>query len=345
MNKNNNVGIMKKVFIIIFTASFVGNCVSNDVNQFEDPIYEWRKIGLFNGQDIIHMDYSDEGALVVSTNKKIYVSYDDAEYFTVSYTPYSVDSYKVRIQNGNYYLVSDIYDSEHGTPWTGKTKMLYYKKDINSDWEYITGRYQLFDAVKQADKLYIGVLNGVITLDLSTNERNKVEFFRSRLSDLIDDMLLFDDYVLASSHEGVFGSNNGGESWQDLTKQFSKEYDHIFNMELDEKRQLHAISESRVYVVTDNNFNWEIRYLNDDFEDISIIDSNTYVGIEKRSVKLLVMNNKNRAKDYDITPLQVLANEEREFKNIRVSNNGAIFLATEDGFYVGNPNRESSYWN
>ena len=57
------------------------------------------------------------------------------------------------------------------------------------------------------------------------------------------------------------------------------------------------------------------------------------------------MNDKNRARDYDITPLQVLANEEREFKNIRVSNNGAIFLVTEDGFYVGNPNPESSYWN
>lgn len=211
--------------------------------------------------------------------------------------------------------------------------------------EYITGRYQLFDAVKQAEKLYIGVLNGVITLDLNTNERNKVEFFRSRLSDLIDDMLLFNNYVLASSHEGVFGSNDGGESWQDLTKQFSKEYDHIFNMELDEKKQLHAISESRVYVVTDNNFDWEIRYLNDDFEDISIIDSNTYVGIEKRSVKLLVMNDKNRARDYDITPLQVLANEKREFKNIRVSKNGVIFLVTEDGFYVGNLNPESSYWN
>ncbi len=336
---------MNKIHIVIFTAFFLVNCGSNDVNQFEDSIYEWRKVGLFNGKDIIHMDYSDEGALVVSTNKKIYVSYNDAEHFSMIYTPDSVDNYKVRIHNGNYYLISDIYDAEHGTPWSGKTKMLFYKEDINSEWEYITGRYQLFDAVKQSDKLYIGVLYGVITFDLNTNERNKVEFFRSRLSDLIDDMLLFDDYVLASSHEGVFGSNNGGESWQDLTKQLSKEYDHIFNMEIDEKKQLHAISKSRVYVVTDSNFDWEIRYLNDDFEDISIIDSNTYVGIEKRSVKLLVMNNKNRAKDYDITPLQVLANEEREFKNIRVSNNGAIFLATEDGFYVGNPNPESIYWN
>lgn len=57
------------------------------------------------------------------------------------------------------------------------------------------------------------------------------------------------------------------------------------------------------------------------------------------------MNDKNRARDYDITPLQVLANEKREFKNIRVSKNGVIFLVTEDGFYVGNLNPESSYWN
>ncbi|MCR9132482.1 MAG: hypothetical protein NXI08_07910 [bacterium] len=338
--------IRQNLGLLIIVLTFLGCGVNDPEIKLEEPMYNWELVGRLSNKEIRDIRVAEDGTIIVSTKNRLYLSEDNGEYFKGYSIPDSVDIYRVRKFENNLYLIGEMYSSHVGGFWGGTIRLLYIMKDENLRWEKMHGGYLFQDIIPGSDKFFVGALNGVTVLGADYSRLERFSLFNSKLNDQVDDMIQFHDYVLLSSHEGVFGSNDQGLTWLDLTARLSKEHDHIMNMRISDSGMLHAMANHRVYTATDNNFEWDIRYLPKSYDAVNMNSDSEYLTLRYDNVyKLNYDELDDRFSSYDITPDVVREVDFRKWELIESLSGGKLILSGTEGVFIGTPNLESEYWN
>lgn len=248
-------------YLIIFLIAVTGCSINNSGNKEQESLYNWKFIGRLSGKTIKDIRLADDNTILGTTDRRIYVSDDNGAYFRGFGFPDSVDAYRLRKYNDDYYLVGEMYSPYASGFWGGTIRLLFVKKNGTDEWEKLHGGYLFQDVLVKQDNYFVGALNGVTVVNAEYNQVERFNLFNSKLNDQVDDMIEFHDYLLLSSHEGVFGSNDLGSNWIDLTAMLSKDHDHILKMRIDGDGALHAMAKHRSYITNNTSFDWEIRYM------------------------------------------------------------------------------------
>ncbi len=336
--------LLTGLLIVMFT--FLG-CGVNDLEiKLEEPIYNWELVGRLSNKEVRDVRVADDGTIIVSTKNRLYISVDNGDYFKGYSIPDSVDIYRVRKFENDLFLIGEMYSPHAGGFWGGTIRLLYVMKNESLIWEKMHGGYLFQDVIPGSDKFFVGSLNGVTVLNGDYSQLERFSLFNSKLNDQVDDMIQFHDFVLLSSHEGVFGSNDQGVTWLDLTARLSKEHDHILKMRISDSGMLHAMANHRVYTALDHNFDWNIRYLPKSYNAVNMKSDSEYLTIKYDDVyKLKYDELEDRFSSFAITPEVVREVEFRNWKLIEALPDGKIILSGTEGVFIGTPNLESEYWN
>lgn len=331
-------------FIAIVGFLISGCGVNNAEIKLEEPLYHWDFVGRLSNKEIRDIRVADDGTIIVPTKNRIYFSEDNGDYFRGFAIPDSVDTYRVRKYENDYFLIGQMYSRYASGDWGGTIRILYVMRDGEQVWEKIHGGYLFQDVLVKEDQYFVGALNGVTVVGPDYITKERFTLFNSRLNDQVDDMIEFHDYLLLSSHEGVFGSKDMGSTWLDLTARLNKQHDHILKMRIDEQGTLHAMAKHRSYIAQDDQLEWSIRYLPDRYDVVNMKSHDEYLAIDYNRVYQLKFDEGGSAKQYSITPEVYREVEYRYWNFIESLPEGKVLLAGTEGVFLGTPNPESEYW-
>lgn len=115
-------------YLIIFLIAVTGCSINNSGNKEQESLYNWKFIGRLSGKTIKDIRLADDNTILGTTDRRIYVSDDNGAYFRGFGFPDSVDAYRLRKYNDDYYLVGEMYSPYASGFWGGTSGYFLLRK-------------------------------------------------------------------------------------------------------------------------------------------------------------------------------------------------------------------------
>ncbi len=236
---------MKKIVWVILGLIIIQGCnlSSSDLSDFE---YNWARVAQFSREQITAIHVSKENDLYIATGKKLYKSFDIHSTYLRVNSPDSASIVRIKSFEDRILLLTNVFDEDLGH-FGEDVSFVYQSLDDGLTWQVLASGFSMQDVSYHNNRIHIGRINGITTYDLETDNILFSQIVDSKLNDEMEEIEVSPDGKIAvSCHEGVFISENNGDTWTEIATQIHKDDDWIKAIEFN-GNDLLALESSRVY--------------------------------------------------------------------------------------------------
>lgn len=355
-------------FFIFFCACFLFqgcNIFSSDKEKEEvqlPPIY-WSSRESFPGEGYKSIWVAPNDDIFVSADNSWFKSSNFGRSYTEYFYPDSLLSWEVK-QIGNKYYGFGQYVSDYHVIGEDTTEIflwhsdLLYRSDNGSDWEIISGPFDMYDFIKIEELIFIGKQHGVVVYNEITNEEFAVDFLFSKGLDFVDELAINSKgHVFAGTHDGIYKSEDKGDSWIRVTEEIHKDIDSVDKILIMDNDDIYAIGHS-VLFSDDDGENWEIlKFKMMDYEgggirdlffnDFEVTEDSIMYAINHLGFFMMRMEKDSLFNFHGSHKYEPNSNEIIDYVEIFPFSNGDILLSRWDNYvyHLGRRNFTSEYWD
>lgn len=236
---------MKKIVWVFLGLIIMQGCnlSSSEESEFN---YNWERVAQFSREQITAIHVSEDNDLYVATGNKLYKSFDiNSTYLRVN-SPDSANIVKIKIFQDRMLILANVFDESLGH-FGENVSFVYQSLDDGITWQEIVSGFAMQDITYHNNRIHIGRINGIATIDLETDNIFFSPIVESKLNDEMEEIEVSPDGTIAvSCHEGVFISENNGDTWTEIGTDIHKDDDWIEAIEFNGS-EIFALETSRVY--------------------------------------------------------------------------------------------------
>lgn len=344
---------MKGTYILAFFL-IIGCGVSDTKTENSDP-YLWSEYTQFDG-NINSIEITAQNELYVVTEKSLYYSSDQGASFSNKKLPDSMTGRKVRVYEDEIFVIAD-YDTNRidTTTYfvTVSVSALFKLENLQDEWTVLVDQMSMSDVLVLNDNIYIGASGpigdgaGIRTLNKLTGDDVYIELFKSKMVDEIDELIIYENQILASSHDGIYASSDDGHSWNRITEIFDKDNDDFPNLDIDANNMLYAYRPKRIYGLTPDN-DWHIFYLPGNYthyDQYALIETGLVLADGHGGCfDLLELEEGELAKRTISYCESEFGNDYLGISQIEAFSNGDVAAISSERLFIGTKNPDSPFW-
>lgn len=272
-------------YCVLFIVFLLNACLfADDRDSDEVKPVEWIEIERFRSSWITAIEVDKDDILYVAEEEKLLRSMNYGGSFQLVSTPDSASIVQIRSLD-KLYIIGDVYRSSGGF-FGSRVSWLYSYNDEEHSWKVIDGGYRMQDVTWYNNRVHIGRVHGITSIDLITGEKIKHNLIDSELSDHIEEIEASTNGALfMASHEGVHASYDNGENWQEITKGFSSDKDWARSIEIDEGENVYALQSYRLIKYLNSDSKWDISNKEYYSDKIELMGSNRLLMLSTSELK------------------------------------------------------------
>ena len=345
----------------LFQGCSIFNSDKEEEEQQQLPPIYWSSRESFPGEGYKSIWVAPNDDIFVSADNSWFKSSNSGSSYTEYSYPDSLLSWRVK-QIGSVYYGFGQHSSNYHVIGGDTTEILFwyshllYRSADGSDWEKISGPYDMYDFVKKGELIFIGKQNGVVVFNEITNEEFAVDFLFSKGLDFVDELAINSKGdIFAGTHDGIYRSKDSGKSWIRVTEEIHKDIDRVDKIIIMENDEIYAIGHS-VLFSDDDGENWEIlEFRMMDYEgeiqdlffyDVEVTEDKVVYAINYLGFFMMRMGKDSVFNFYGSHKYESHSNESIDYEEIFPFSNGEILLSRWDNYvyHIGRRNFNSEYW-
>jgi len=323
------------IVILLALGSLVGGCNIFGTGKEKPPEYLWnKKSGLPNSR-ISNIALNDDNVLLVSTSKGLYRaesingSLEKIPLLNIlAITPFRNifvrDSlfYITTYPNNTLFPTNEIWSSRYGKKW----KRVSSQKD------------PIFDIlITSRGVRLLGTWHGVYRRVKGSSEDELIKFFYTeylpgldRISTLVETS---SGAILGGTHDGIYRSLDDGTTWQKVSDEIHKDNDEIIAQYIDPENRIFAQSRLGLFQSTDDGESWNKLGEVNELGNTAIFARNGTVVVTGGGII-------EKASLTDGKFQKIETGLSHNFRELAVTDDGKIVIATDSSVYIGKPNPE-----